>query len=503
MKRTPTLDRLLATAAAASFLLTSCAGTNEQAGDKNSDKAGGEAAPITLSIGTDDAPGRPAADQIEEFVRQVDELSHGDLQVEPRWQAGGEGNADWDQVVARMVVDGELDLAMVPARAWDTEGVTTLRALDAPFLVTSDALVADIVTGDLAGDLLAGLTEVDVTGLALLPEGLRHLFVFGDVPASLTDLGGKVVRAPHSETTYALLEALGAQPADLASPQDAFVDGIHDGSVVAAESSFAFAVGLPAPATAIGNLVLYPKVNSLVANSGVFADLTEEQQSVLREAALATRDWAVRTTPGEAEAAEAYCARGLGVVMPDLDRPALDQAVQPVYDELETDPATKAIIAQIEALAPSGVGPAPLPDRCKSPREDPKPPRQNHEQDASVLDGTYRFEVTKDRLLERGFSKEDAEIEHGVNTVTMQDGSFTNAWRNPSVDKSCSGTYSVSGHRVTFRWAEGCLGDWSAAFSVEGDTIRWGAITALPPYNSQEDQNVVEAIYTVPWTRIE
>ena len=30
---------------------------------------------------------------------------------------------------------GELEMGLIPARAWDTEGVTSLRALHAPFLV--------------------------------------------------------------------------------------------------------------------------------------------------------------------------------------------------------------------------------------------------------------------------------------------------------------------------------------------------------------------------------
>ena len=49
--------------------LAGCGATDEGT------KAGGQAAPVILRIGTDDSPGRPAADQIEEFARQVDELS--------------------------------------------------------------------------------------------------------------------------------------------------------------------------------------------------------------------------------------------------------------------------------------------------------------------------------------------------------------------------------------------------------------------------------------------
>ena len=101
---------------------------------------------VTLRIGTNDGEDGPMAVPINEFARQVEELSSGAMRIEPVWNAGppdtptiGEYIA-WDQFVARRVVSGEIDMGMIPARAWDTEGVTTLRALFAPFLVDSDAL---------------------------------------------------------------------------------------------------------------------------------------------------------------------------------------------------------------------------------------------------------------------------------------------------------------------------------------------------------------------------
>ena len=101
--------------------------------------------PLTLRIGTNDGDDAPAAASIEEFASQVDALSGGAVAIEPAWRAGGpDPHQDWDQVVARMVVSGELDMGLIPARAWDTEGVLSLRPLVAPFLVDSDALASDI-----------------------------------------------------------------------------------------------------------------------------------------------------------------------------------------------------------------------------------------------------------------------------------------------------------------------------------------------------------------------
>lgn len=319
-------------------------------GAEGSSKAGGDAAPLTLRIGTDDEPGRPAADQIEEFARQVADISDGQLLIEPVWQAAGQGRDDWDQAVARMVVSGELDMGMIPARAWDTEGVTSLRALQAPFLVTSEALVRQVVTGDVAQRMLSGLSEIGITGLALVPEGLRQLFSFADPILTPSDLEGVTVRAPTSDTTYALFEALGATADDL--PGDLFAQGVDAGTVAAAESSFQLAGTLPHIATATGNLVLFPKVNSLVINAESFVALSEAQQQMLRDAGSKTRDWAAQSMVPVAESAAAYCdAGGTVVATTDEELTAFRVAAQPVYDELERDADTSALIEAIRNLA--------------------------------------------------------------------------------------------------------------------------------------------------------
>ncbi len=96
------------------------------------------------------------------------------------------------------MVSGRLDGANVPARAWDALGVTTLRALNAPFLLESDSAVADVVTGDLAPELLAGLDGAGVTGLGLVAEGQRRLVFFGDAVVPTDAMAGRVIRAPRS-----------------------------------------------------------------------------------------------------------------------------------------------------------------------------------------------------------------------------------------------------------------------------------------------------------------
>ena len=171
-------------------------------------------APVTLRIGTDDEPGKPAADQIEELARRAAKLSGGAVRIEPVWHAAGDG-PDWDQRVARMVTSGELDMGLIPSRSWDTEGVTSLRALNAPFLITSDELLDDVVSSDVADDLMAGLGKAGVArhracsrrDCATRSGSSRPLM-------GPDDYDGEAIRTPTSETTTAVFAALGASVND-------------------------------------------------------------------------------------------------------------------------------------------------------------------------------------------------------------------------------------------------------------------------------------------------
>ena len=244
-------------------------------------KAGGGAVPVTLRIGTDDEPGRPAADQIQEFGRQVEALSDGQITVEPVWKADGQGQQDWDQRVARMVVSGELDMGLIPSRAWDTEGVTTLRALNAPFLVNSEALLARVVSADIAD------------GHACRPgHGRDHR----TRAASREHATGVLIRGAAADTgavpgCHHPRAAIGHH---LRAVPGARRDGQRcSGRRVLRRCECRYrgrrgivirAGGIAARQTvATGNLVLFPKVNSLVVNSERFAGLTEAQQGILRK----------------------------------------------------------------------------------------------------------------------------------------------------------------------------------------------------------------------------
>ena len=279
------------------------------------------------------------------FAREVETLSDRKLRIKLVWKAAGMARA-WDQRVARRVIAGDLDMGMIPARAWDTEGVTSMRALHAPFLVTSDELAREVVTDDLADEMLAGLDELGLVGLALIPEGLRHPVGFGKPLLSPADYSGITIQTPRSDTGYALFRALGATPQDFNG--DGYQRAVRSGAVQGEDVSFVLAKTLLRAGIFTGNVTFSPKVNSLVVNREVYEGLSEEQRSTLREAAERTLDHALDEDVREQEAAARFCADGGTVVTAsEADLQALERAAEPVYAELEKDATTRAMIDRI------------------------------------------------------------------------------------------------------------------------------------------------------------
>ena len=456
-------------------------------------KAGGDSGPVTLRVGTNDYLGRPSADAIQEFARQAKTRSGGRIIIEPVWQAAGENVDDWDQVVGRMVKDGRLDLGMIPTRAWDTEGVTSLRALSAPFLVTSDALADQIVSSDLAGELMAGLDKAGVTGLALLPESLRHPFGYGRALLSPKDYAGQVFRTPRSELGDATFSALGAQPSD--ADDEVGPEAIQAGRVGGSDTAFVLAESLQAPAIATGNVTFTAKVNSLVINSKVFRELTPTTTRVLKDAASATQRWVLDHRITEAEAARVYCSGGGAIVAAsDSDLAALARAVQPVYDQLERDAATKRLLDRIRELKRTVQVPAQdLATPCQAGARATPPPATG---DQSVLNGIYRYQITQQELRDLGVTNpRDLAINEGIFTWRLEDGRYILDQAAPGETDHQEGKYTIAGNRVTFQLP------WVNNLQL---TLTWrNSDKELTIQVHDETELLLKALFTThPWMKI-
>ena len=423
--------------------LSACTGSGSpDAPARAADTPDAAAKPIELTLGTDDTAERPSGEQIEHFAEAVAARSDGAIVIKPVWRAAGEGIPRWDQAVAEMVMAGELDMALVPSRAWDDLGVTSLTALNAPFLVDSDELT-DRLIDELSGDLLAGLADAQVVGLDMFREGMRHPFGYDTPLLSADDYKGETVRAPYSRTVEAVLDALGARLTD--EPED---PAVQRGS----ESSFALAHG----GTVTGNVTFYPKVNTLVINADARAELTEDQWAVLTAAAEDTRTWVAETFPTDVELANQFCEDGGKVAMATAaDRRSLVEATRPVTQAIAQDSTSHRLMERIEDLKKS-VSSAPVRECATT------------DQGGSALNGTYTTSVPITPLLDNDLVSADTAYEQaGRYEVTLDDGTWNmqqrySAGPNKGELWTGSGSYTFENGRLRFLWSH-AAGEWTEA----------------------------------------
>jgi TRAP-type C4-dicarboxylate transport system substrate-binding protein len=371
---------------------------------------------VTLTLANPEARGRPTSQIAEAFAKQAKALSKGKLVVKIDYGAGIiRENQPVGEIEANLIFlvrTGNADLALAATRSFDARGLRSFQALQAPFLITTDAGMARVTTGPIAARLQSGLGRIGLTGLGLAPEGLRRVFGFQQALVSPEDLAGAKIRAIPSKQTSALLRALGARPVDLNG--DAYAQAVESGAVQGAESSLAIVAdsGAPAPTITAGNIALFPKIDVFVGNADAMKRLTSEQRTVLRKAAAYARAWAVAHLT-ERRARDAYCkAVGTVATAPPGAIAALRAKAAPVLSAMRRDPLTRSLIRQIGSHGSAGANVAPCSHAGGG----------NANRGSTVTSlipaGVYRKSVTEKQLLAAGESPSGAKFNAGVWTLT-------------------------------------------------------------------------------------
>jgi TRAP-type C4-dicarboxylate transport system substrate-binding protein len=324
-------------------------------------EAAAPAAAVTLTLGTGDPRGRPDTPVVERFAELVGELSGGAIGIEIQWAGGGDA---FEQGVVDRVIEADLDLGWTATRVWDTFDVTSFQALQAPFLITDDALLVDVLSDPIAADMLAGLEGSGTVGLGLYPDQLRHPLGYAAPLASPDDFDGAALRLLPSEATDALVRALGAEPVH-GLGGDELDAAIASGEIDGTEISLGLAPELSPPGSFLtGNVVLFPRVNVLFASDAAASSLSEAQWAILQDAASRTFALASELVGGS-ESIDAVCSGGWEVVAAGpADIEALQRAARPVYVTMEDDPETAAFIERIRELKASST-PADPPTSCE------------------------------------------------------------------------------------------------------------------------------------------
>src|SRR5262245_3557969 len=97
--------------------LSACASDGGSSGDDPGVKTGGDAEPLKITAVDGNWDGSPSGRALTEFESQVESRSQGSLEVDTIHQYP-EAGRNTDSAVLEALIDGEVQMAMVPARAW-------------------------------------------------------------------------------------------------------------------------------------------------------------------------------------------------------------------------------------------------------------------------------------------------------------------------------------------------------------------------------------------------
>jgi len=474
-------------AAVALAVIAAVAAGGCSAGGAGGDKAGGAGAPVVLRMANATAD-LDVVPLIKDFVSQVRERS-GDnvrIQVEGPW---GDYAADAEQQVVRDVAAGQVDLGWTAARVFDTLGVTSFQALQAPMLIDNYALEQAVAASDMPGQMLQGLDKVGVRGLGVLPDSLRKPVAVRHPVLGVGDWRGITFGTLKSQGQAQAIRSLGATPMEVfrRSRNEALLDGRLQGLEM---DLFVYEHGGPVqPAPYVtANVTLWPQMDVLFANPVRLGRLTEQQRGWLQQAAQDAAGRVAALADRDAQSLKNAC--GSGARFPTAspaDLAALRGAFASVYASLERDPQTKAFIERIQALKRSTSAEAPLAIPAGCTGTAPQQPAASAGTAPADLNGTYRYLLTKEDARKVGDPEVD-QFPH-VNTVKLRDG---------KVEGGCFGqgaTYSVTGDQITFDTPEYGY-TMTFTFSVDGK-----GNLHLTPAPSVEKGDALECSYK-PWTKI-
>jgi TRAP-type transport system periplasmic protein len=376
-KRRRTLSRVLVGVA---LLAGAC---SDSAGG---DKAGG-AAEIKPQVLTMAQPndGEPPA-QLVSWAEEVSERSDGTLTIQFKnaWRLG---EADYESGTIEDVRAGKVDLAWVGARAFDRAEVDNFQALLAPMLVDSYDLQAAVFEAGVPDEMLEGLDEIDLVGIGALPGPMRKILGISEPFVDPADFVGKTVGLQDSALAADTLKALGATPRVV--PSSADLDGLD-----AYEQQLSSIVGNRYYAEAgyvTVNVNLWPRPLVIVMGTEAFEGLAPSQQNALRESAADAIPAALDDSRTEDEEAVAtLCREDMTLTVASDDAIAnLRAAVAPVYDELNSNPTTRAHLAAIQELKDSLGRPAEAP-KC------PKGQAAGSPTGAGFPQGTFETTLAKE-----------------------------------------------------------------------------------------------------------
>ena len=337
------MKKMLSVLLAAGMIATVAAGCG-------SSGEGGSGDSVTLRIGDNWGSSHPMAAALDEvFKPQIEEQSGGAITVEVYHDGllGDEGNL-WQSVR-----DGSVDFVVVGTPM--NQEFSEMLISDWPFLYRDLDHAKAVWTGEVADEVTAAFNEFfpEVEMLSWGPNSART-FSSAKPLTCVDDFAGQKFRMPNNPIHIGIVEDLGASAQVIGlgelftALETGTVDGQDNGMVTIVDQSFQEVQSYLYETNHIIATL------EIIANKGTMDRLTEEQQTIVRDAAkaAAVQAWDEYIASIDEDRATIEEAGVTVTQLTDEERTKMIEKIQPTIDTLLEENADWApdLIAKIDAV---------------------------------------------------------------------------------------------------------------------------------------------------------
>lgn len=216
-----------------------------------------------------------------------------------------------------------------------------------PFLFRSKEHMRAVLDGPIGEEILKSCEAQGFIGLAYYDSGSRSMYTVKKPIRTLADAKGLKVRVQQSDLWVSLLEAMGANATPM--PFGEVYTALKTGLVDAAENNF------PSYESSRHFEVakFYSKTEHSMApemllfSKRIWDTLSAEDQKMIRQAAKDSVPY-MRKLWDEREEKSLAIVKAAGTQINEVDKPAFQAAMKPVYDKFITDAKMKDLIRRIQ-----------------------------------------------------------------------------------------------------------------------------------------------------------
>lgn len=316
------------------LVLAGCGGTTKSSNESESASEGSkeEGKSFTFKAGHSQTEEHPYHLALLDLAENVKKRTDGKVTIEifPQNQLGAE------RELTEGLTLGTADMS-ISSTAPIANFSPQLGIVDLPFLFESREHAYKVLDGKVGQDLLAGLEEAGLIGLAWAENGFRHITNSKHEITKPEDLKGMKIRTQENQIHLDAFEELGAQPTPMAWNEA--LTALQQGVVDAQENPLIIADTYKLHEVSQKYMTLTGHIYSpaiVLFSKTVWDTVPSEYQEILKEEAKIAGE-KVRELSTKADKDSLQVVKDNGVkVIEDVDVKPFRDAMKPVYEKYES-----------------------------------------------------------------------------------------------------------------------------------------------------------------------